>query len=45
MEKERTMVKNGISLVVIFGFLLAGCGQLQKVDKMKAEMEARNKAK
>jgi len=40
MEKERTMLKTVISLVVIFGFLLAGCGQLQKVDKMKAEMEA-----
>jgi outer membrane murein-binding lipoprotein Lpp len=36
------VLKTGISLAVIFSFLLTGCGMMRKVDKMKMEMKLMN---
>jgi major membrane immunogen (membrane-anchored lipoprotein) len=39
MEKKRGVLKTGISFMVIFSFLLTGCGMMRKIDNMKADMK------
>ncbi len=39
MKKELSMLKTGISFMVIFSFLLTGCGMMREIDNMKADMK------
>jgi hypothetical protein len=39
MKKELSMLKTGISFMVIFSFLLTGCGMMREIDNIKADMK------